>query len=323
VWDYIRRFSQFTDYRHRVLTIHQGKVYAMPINLSTICAFYGRYLTPTEARALIANDIAATGVANPTCLEEKAVSLIGRNLYEAFIRGYTRKQWQVDPRLLPPEIITRLPVRFNFNDRYFNDSYEGLPINGYSDVFQKMLNHSRIQVYTGVDFFDVRPAVHEKQLLIFTGAIDRFFDYRVGSLGWRTLDFEREVVPLDDFQGTSVMNYADEDIPFTRIHEFKHLHPERRYPPGHSLIYREYSRTCGRDDEPYYPINTAHDARIYEAYRGMAKQQPRVLFGGRLGTYRYVDMHQAIGASLKAFDNRVRPFFAADGVWQDDVMAAE
>jgi UDP-galactopyranose mutase len=310
VWDYASRFTTFTRYRHCVLTVHRGQVYTMPINLGTICAFFGHYFTPEEARRMIAAQAAAEGIAAPANLEEKAISLIGRPLYEAFVKGYTRKQWQTDPRLLPAGVIARLPVRFSFNPYYFADRYEGLPTDGYAALFRKMTSSPRIEVRLGLDFFDLRDQVHDGQLLVYTGPIDRFFDYRFGELGWRTLDFEKEVVPVDDYQGTSVLNYADEEVPYTRVHEFKHLHPERRYAPGKTLIYREYSRFAHRADEPYYPINTPRDQEVLSAYQRLAAQQARVIFGGRLGSYQYLDMHQAIGAALSTFKKKIVPFFA-------------
>ena len=310
VWNYLRRFTTFTNYRHRVLTVHNGQVYPMPINLGTICAFFGRYMSPAEARKLIEGQIAAEGVGDANNLEEKAVSLIGRPLYEAFIRGYTKKQWQTDPRRLPAGVITRLPVRFNFEPYYFADKYEGLPADGYTALFRRMLDSPRIDVLLGVDFFDVRDGLGPDRLVVYTGPIDRYFDYRLGELGWRTVDFEKEVVAVDDYQGAPVVNYADEEVPFTRVHEFKHLHPERRYNPGQTVIYREYSRFAARGDEPYYPINTARDRELSAAYGRLAARERNVLFGGRLGSYQYLDMHQAIGAALSDFRKKVVPFWA-------------
>jgi UDP-galactopyranose mutase len=308
IWDYLNRFTRFTSYRHRVLTVHQGKVYPMPINLGTICSFFGKYLTPSQARALVAEQAAqATGEA--ANLEEKAISLIGEPLYRAFIKGYTKKQWQTDPRELPANIITRLPVRFNFDAGYFADRFEGLPVDGFTAVFERMLGSHQITIFTGVDYFDVRHRLAPHQMIVYTGALDRYFDYRYGELGWRTLDFEKQVVAVDDYQGTSVLNYADEDVPYTRIHEFKHLHPERTYQPGKTVIYREYSRFAARSDEPYYPIATERDRKLLSAYKELADREPNVLFGGRLGSYKYLDMHQAIGAALKSFREDVAPFF--------------
>ena len=310
VWNYLRRFTAFTNYRHRVLTVHRGQVYPMPINLGTICAFFGRYMSPAQARELLEGQIAAERVTDAANLEEKAVSLIGRPLYEAFIRGYTKKQWQTDPRRLPAGVITRLPVRFNFEPYYFADKYEGLPADGYTALFRRLLGSPRIDVLLGVDFFDARAGLGPDQLVVYTGPIDRYFDYRLGELGWRTVDFEKEVVAVDDYQGAPVVNYADEEVPFTRVHEFKHLHPERRYTPGRTVIYREYSRFAARGDEPYYPINTSRDRELYAAYGRLAARERNVLFGGRLGSYQYLDMHQAVGAALAAFRKKVVPFFA-------------
>jgi UDP-galactopyranose mutase len=310
IWAYLHNFTRFTSYRHKVLTVHRGRVYPMPINLATICGFFERYMSPGEARALIDRQVAAEALSAPVNLEEKAISLVGRPLYDAFIKGYTKKQWQTDPKELPAGIITRLPVRFTFDSGYFSDRYEGLPVDGYTAVFKKMLDSPRIDLRLGVDFFEVRNSISSRQMVIYTGPIDRFFDFRAGELGWRTLDFEKEVIAVDDFQGTSVVNYADEDIPYTRIHEFKHLHPERKYRPGKTVVYREHSRSASRADEPYYPINTSRDKKCFEAYRAMADRVPNLVMGGRLGSYRYLDMHQAIGAALKTFRDTVVPFFA-------------
>lgn len=309
IWDYLHQFARFTSYRHRVLTVHRGKVYPMPIGLETICNFFDRYMSPAEARDLIARQVAAEHITDPANLEEKAISLIGRPLYEAFIRGYTKKQWQTDPRELPAGIITRLPVRFNFETGYFADRYEGLPVDGYTAIFEKMTASPLIDVRLGVDFFEVRNALSPHQLVVYTGPVDRYFDYKAGELGWRTLDFEKQVVDVDDYQGTSVVNYADEEVPYTRIHEFKHLHPERKYRPGRSVLYREYSRSATRADEPYYPINTGRDRAMFDDYKAMAEREPNFILGGRLGSYKYLDMHQAIGAALKTFRGRIVPFF--------------
>jgi UDP-galactopyranose mutase len=306
VWNYLRRFTAFTDYRHRVFTSYRDRVYAMPINLGTICQFFGRRLSPSQARALIAEQAAELAGRSPRNLEEKAISLIGRPLYEAFIRGYTAKQWQTDPRDLPEGVITRLPVRYNFDDRYFSDVYEGLPVEGYTMLFKKMLDHPLIDVRVGVDFFTLKQSLRAGLPVIYTGPIDRYFDFNEGELGWRTVDFEQETLAVGDFQGTAVMNYADEDVPFTRILEFRHFNPERQYTDEHTIIVREFSRSAQRDDEPYYPIDTAVDRSTYLRYRARAEAEPNVHFGGRLGTYRYWDMHQAIGAALKAYENEVQ-----------------
>lgn len=309
VWDYVNSFDRFTDYRHFVYTRHKGQIYQMPINLGTICSYFGRSFTPSEARALVTEQAGEISSA-PANLEEKAISLIGRPLYEAFIRGYTAKQWQTDPRELPADIITRLPVRYTFNSRYFSDKFEGLPSAGYTELFNAMVKSPNIMVFNKINYFDVLRQIPRSTPVVYTGPIDRFFEYREGALGWRTLDFEREVLEIPDYQGCAVLNYADEDVPFTRVHEFRHLHPERAY-GDKTVIFREYSRFAGTEEEPFYPINTARDRQSYDAYQKAATAEPNILFGGRLGTYRYLDMHQAIGAALKLWDQAIRPHFSS------------
>jgi UDP-galactopyranose mutase len=309
VVDYVKEFTDFNGYQHRVYSRYKGRIYPMPINLGTITTYFGQALTPDEARTLVAEQAAELGDAEPGNLEEKAISLIGRPLYEAFIRGYTAKQWQTDPRELDAGIITRLPVRYTFDNRYFNDTFEGLPLDGYSAWLRRMADHPLITVALDTDFFDLRDQVRDDQLVVYTGPLDRYFDFAAGELSWRTLDFETEVVPTGDYQGTSVMNYADEDVPYTRIHEFRHYHPERdHYPTDRSVIMREYSRFAQRDDEPYYPVNTAEDRKRLLAYRDLARGAGNTLFGGRLGSYKYLDMHMAIASALTAFENRIQPW---------------
>jgi UDP-galactopyranose mutase len=306
VWDFLKKFTDFNNYRHRVFTRHASRVYTMPINLLTINNFFGVDLTPAQARELIERQAAAEGISDPRNLEEKAISLIGRPLYEAFVRHYTAKQWEVEPRHLPVDIITRLPVRFNLNDFYFQDAYEGLPLIGYGELFRKMLSHQLIKVITRCDYFEVREELTRDAPIIYTGPIDRYFGYRFGELGWRTLDFEIERHDIDDFQGAAVVNYPDPDVKFTRIHEFKHLHPERRY-RRKTVIMREYSRFALKNDEPYYPIGRHEDKCRYDRYRKLTTLKKNIIFGGRLGTYRYLDMHQAIAAALRAYQTKVAP----------------
>jgi UDP-galactopyranose mutase len=311
VWAYVNRFTDFTPYQHRVFTVVKGRVYPMPINLGTICEYFGRHLSPAQARELVreqAGEIASEDAAN---LEEKAISLIGRPLYEAFVRGYTEKQWQTDPRELSPDIISRLPVRYTFDNRYFADRYEGLPVDGYTAWLERMAEHPLIDVRLGVDYFAVRDAIPAGVPVVYTGPLDRYFGYAEGELGWRTLDFEQEVLPVGDFQGTPVMNYGDSDVPWTRIHEFRHFHPERAsYPTDRTVIVREYSRAAGRGDEPYYPVNTPADREMLARYRARADAERDVLFGGRLGTYKYLDMHMAIASALTMVDNELAPRLA-------------
>ena len=311
VWEYANRFTDFTSYQHRVFSVYKGRVYPLPINLATICEYFGAVMSPDEARALIAEQAAEVPPGTAANLEQKAISLVGRPLYEAFFRGYTSKQWQTDPADLPAEVIARLPVRYTFNNRYFNDTFEGLPVDGYTAWLERMLDHPRIEVRVDTEFASQRGDLLGNVPIVYTGPLDEYFGYAAGDLGWRTLDFDLEVLPTGDFQGTPVMNYADSDIPFTRIHEFRHFHPERDwYPKDKTVIMREFSRFADRGDEPYYPINTPQDRERLLAYREMAAREPGVIFGGRLGTYKYLDMHMAIGSALSVYDNKVRPFFS-------------
>ncbi|HEY7009785.1 MAG TPA: UDP-galactopyranose mutase, partial [Jatrophihabitantaceae bacterium] len=227
VWQYVNRFTSFTGYRHHVFTKLGEQVYSMPINLGTICQFFGRSFTPGEARQLVERQAAELGDRVPENLEEKAVSLIGRDLYEAFIKGYTAKQWQTDPKLLPAEIITRLPVRYTFDNRYFNDVHEGLPIRGYTAWLEAMASSDRITVRLNTDFLAAKSSYAGSVPVVFTGPIDEYFDRQLGALSWRTIDLDTSTVDVPDYQGTSVMNYADEDVPYTRIIEPRHFHPER------------------------------------------------------------------------------------------------
>ena len=323
VWDYVNRFTTFTPYQHHVYTTFQGEVFPMPINLGTINQFQRAAYTPAEARAWVVEQAgqAQSSAREASNFEEKAISLIGRPLYEAFIKGYTAKQWQTDPRELAAEIISRLPVRYTYDNRYFSDTYEGLPTNGYTAWLEKMAEHPNITVALNADFFDESQPWHKAAVVgripvVYTGPVDRYFGFEHGDLSWRTLDFEKEVLPIGDFQGTPVMNYADEDVPFTRIHEFRHFHPERDYPDDKTVIMREFSRAAeqgpdGQGDEPYYPINTAQDRERLLAYRELATTEKNVLFGGRLGTYKYLDMHMAIGSALSMFRNQLQPYFAS------------
>lgn len=314
VWEYVNRFTDFTNYVHRVYTRHNGIVYPMPINLGTINQFFNAAYSPAEAKALIAEQAGELAGTDPQNLNDKGISLIGRPLYEAFIKHYTAKQWQTPPEELPASIISRLPVRYTYDNRYFNDKYEGLPVDGYAAWLERMAAHPNIEVHLNTDFFESGHEYSRENVLgqipvVYTGPVDRYFDYAEGDLSWRTIDLEEEVLPIEDFQGCSVMNYPDADVPFTRIHEFRHFHPERDYTKDATVIMREFSRFANKGDEPYYPVNTAVDREKLLAYRDLAKGEDNVLFGGRLGTYKYLDMHMAIASALSMFDNKIRPHF--------------
>lgn len=310
VWEYVNRFTTFTNYVHRVYTNHKSVVYPMPVNLGTINQFFQAAYSPDEARALIKEQAGEFDVKTAQNFEEKGIALVGRPLFEAFFRDYTAKQWQTDPHKLSGDIVSRLPVRYNYDNRYFNDTWEGLPTDGYTAWLERMAEHPNIEVKLNVDFFDESQPLNRKALvgqvpIVYTGPVDRYFDYAEGELSWRTLDFEQEVLQVGDFQGTPVMNYPDLDVPFTRIHEFKHFHPERKdvYPTDKTVIMREFSRFADKGDEPYYPVNTPADRDGLLGYRELQKGEKDVHFGGRLGTYQYLDMHMAIGSALSMWNN--------------------
>jgi UDP-galactopyranose mutase len=300
VWEYINRFTAFNTYRHKVLTLHGGKMYPMPIGLETINSFYGMLLRPFEAEAFIRAEAAKEGIQTPANLEEKAISLIGRPLYEAFIKGYTEKQWNKPARELPADIITRLPVRANYTFDYFNDPWQGLPLEGYGKLFDNLLRHKRIALKLGLDYADIAPSLPAACRVFYSGAIDEFFDYRLGALEWRSLDFAWEAQPYEDYQGTAVVNQADADVPFTRTHEYRHLHPERRYSDKGTVVVREYPKNFSRGDERYYPVNTPANQKLLAEYQQLAKERvPHVVFGGRLGGYKYLDMDATVAQALQ------------------------
>ncbi len=295
VWEYVSRFTKFTDYQHKVYTSHKGEVFPMPINLGTINAFFGTTLKPVEVEGFLA--ARRPVIERPANLEEKAISLVGEELYRAFIAGYTEKQWGRSPRDLPASIITRLPVRSSYDDSYFDDRYQGLPVDGYTPIFERLLTGADVE--TGVDFLADRDHWRARaHRVVYTGPIDAYFGYCHGRLNWRSVRFETRVLGTADSQGTAVMNYADIDVPYTRIHEPKHLHPERTCRADTTVVVREYSQVD--NDAPYYPVGTPEDNALLERYQALAAEDPRVRMGGRLAQYKYFDMHHVIAHALKA-----------------------
>ena len=315
VWEYVNRFTEFTDYVHRVYTTHNGEVFPLPTNLGTINQFFRAHYTPAEAKALIAEQAGELAGQDPQNLNDKGISLIGRPLYEAFIKNYTAKQWQTDPSELPASIINRLPVRFNYDNRYFKDTWEGLPKDGYTAWFERMIDDPRITVSLNTDFFDESQPFNKTALnaagvpVVYTGPVDRYFDYELGDLQWRTVDFKEVRYDEDDHFGCPVMNFADADVPYTRAIEFKNFNPERHDSQNHerTVVWEEYSRFAERGDEPYYPINTEADRELYARYVELEQTVPNTVFGGRLGTYKYYDMHQVIDTALTAYQEQIHP----------------
>ena len=296
VWQYLQRFTRFMPYTNRVKTTARGRVYSLPINLLTINQFFGKTFSPDEARAFI-EEQADLSIEDPQNFEEQALRFVGKDLYETFFRGYTIKQWGCSPTLLPAYILKRLPVRFNYDDNYFFHKYQGMPEHGYTAIVEQILDHELIQVHLETLFS--RSQAGDYEHVFFSGAIDAWFEYELGRLGYRTLDFE-EIRAEGDFQGCAVMNYGDEDVPYTRISEHKYFSPWETH--DKTICYREFSRACELEDIPYYPIRLVEEKAMLEKYVAMAKQEKNISFIGRLGTYRYLDMDVTIGEALTTAD---------------------
>ena len=299
VWNYIQRFGQFMPYVNRVKTIAKGKVYSLPVNLHTINQFFNVALRPNEARALI-EEKANHEIIEPKSFEEQALKFVGNELYEAFFKGYTLKQWGTDPQNLPASILKRLPLRFNYDDNYFNHKYQGMPEHGYTEIVQAMLSHPNISVTLGQKLTrDEVRARSDVSHVFYSGPIDAWFDFANGRLGYRTLDFERGEAE-GDYQGGAVVNYGDQEVPFTRISEHKHFAPWETHES--TVYFKEYSRACGEQDIPYYPIRLVEEKNMLSEYVDLAKREPNITFVGRLGTYRYLDMDVTIKEALEVAD---------------------
>lgn len=292
VWDYVNRFAAFMPYRNRVKTTSQGQVFSLPINLHTINQYFRQVLRPDEARAFIAAK-ADTSITEPRTFEEQALRFVGVELYEAFLKGYTIKQWGVHPSELPASILKRLPVRFNYDDNYFFHRFQGIPKDGYTPMVEAILDHPGITVHLNRSFARGEAAGYDH--VFYSGPIDGWFGHEFGRLGYRTLDFERFTAE-GDWQGCAVMNYGDQDVPWTRITEHKHFAPWESH--AGSVLYREYSRACEPDDIPYYPIRMVEEKAMLAAYVEQARAETGVTFVGRLGTYRYLDMDVTIREAL-------------------------
>lgn len=292
VWDYVNRFARFLPFQNRVKTTSQGRVYSLPVNLLTINQFFGTTLRPDEARAFI-EEKADTSIADPQTFEEQALRFVGPELYEAFFKGYTEKQWGCSPTELPASILKRLPVRFNYDDNYFFHRFQGMPEDGYTAMIAAILDHPGITVELDTPY---APAMaQEADHTFWSGPLDGYFDYCLGRLGYRTLDFERFTYQ-GDYQGCAVMNYGDRDVPHTRITEHKHFSPWETHEG--SVCYREYSRAAEPGDIPYYPIRMVEEKELLAQYVALAEATKGVTFVGRLGTYRYLDMDVTIREAL-------------------------
>ena len=294
VWNYVNQYTEFKPYINRVKTTSQGRVFSLPINLLTINQYFNKTLSPAEAKAFI-QSIADNTIEVPQSFEEQAMKFVGKDLYEAFFKGYTIKQWGVSPAELPASILKRLPVRFNYDDNYFNHKYQGMPKEGYTPIIEALLSHANIQTHLNT-LFKAEQA-NEFDHVFYTGPIDAWFNYEEGRLGYRTLDFVREDHD-GDYQGCAVMNYGDQDVAYTRISEHKHFAPFETH--DQTVIFKEYSRECTEDDIPYYPIRLVNEKAMLNVYIEKAKAQTNVSFLGRLGTYRYLDMDVTIAEALDA-----------------------
>ena len=295
VWEYINQFAEFNNYINSPIAIYKDELYNLPFNMNTFSKMWD-IRTPQEAKAMIEKQVKESGITEPKNLEEQALSLGGRDVYEKLIKGYTEKQWGRDCKDLPAFIIKRLPFRFTYDNNYFNDRYQGIPIGGYTAIVEKMLEGCDVK--TGVDFFRLRkeePDIAEK--IIFTGMIDEYFDYKLGALEYRSVRFETEVLDCDNYQGNAVVNYTEREVPYTRIIEHKHFEFGKQ---PKTVISREYSSEWNVGMEPYYPVNDEKNNALFARYKELADQEENVIFGGRLGNYKYYDMDKVIEAALEA-----------------------
>ncbi|WP_426355790.1 UDP-galactopyranose mutase [Latilactobacillus sakei] len=305
IWEYINQFAEFNRYTNSPVANYKGEIYNLPFNMNTFSKLWG-VVTPDEAAAKIAEQRQVLGDKEPENLEEQAISLIGTDIYQKLIKGYTEKQWGQKATDLPAFIIRRLPVRLTYDNNYFNDTYQGIPIGGYTQIIEKMLDNDLIEVETGVDFFDKKQEyIDQYDKVIFTGMIDQFFDYQLGELEYRSLRFETEEKDVDNYQGNAVVNYTDAETPYTRIIEHKHFEFGKG-DKNKTIVTKEYPANWSRGDEPYYPINNDKNNRLYKSYRDLAETEPKVVFGGRLGQYRYYDMHQVIHAALQVVKDELK-----------------
>lgn len=305
VWDYINQFTEFNNYINQVVANYKGELYNLPFNMNTFYQMWG-VKTPEEAVAKIEEQKSKAGISgNPKNLEEQAISLIGTDIYHKLIKGYTEKQWGRKATELPSFIIRRLPVRYTFDNNYFNHRYQGVPVDGYTAIFDKMLDSDLIDVQTGVDFFnDKELFLEEFPKVVYTGMIDQFFDYSFGELEYRSVRFETETIKSDNIQGNAVINYTDAETPYTRVMEWRHF--DKKADEGYTILTKEFPQNWDRAKEAYYPVNDEKNSGIFKKYNDETKKYPNVIFGGRLGNYQYYDMDQVFGVALKAVEKEFK-----------------
>ena len=291
IWDYVNQFAEFNNYINSPVAVYGDELYNLPFNMNTFSKMWG-IKTPDEAKEIIAKQIAELNIDEPANLEEQALKLVGRDVYEKLIKGYTQKQWGRECTELPAFIIKRLPLRFTYDNNYFNDRYQGIPVDGYTAMVEKMLEGTEVRLST--DYFDVKDEI-EADKVIYTGMIDSYYDYKLGVLEYRSVRFETEKLDCENYQGNAVVNYTAADVPYTRIIEHKHFNFGKQ---PVTVISREYSSEWKQGDEPYYPVNNDRNNDLYEQYKKLAESEGNVIFGGRLGQYKYYDMDKVIAAAL-------------------------
>jgi UDP-galactopyranose mutase len=304
VWNFVNRFSKWIPYEHKVYSSSRNEIFSLPINLATIEKFADRNLTPDEAKFWIMNATSSAPL-DPKNFEELAISSVGLEIYERLFKGYSIKQWGSPPSKIQSNVFKRLPIRFDYNNNYFSDDFQALPSNGYGEFLETLANHENIEIMTGVKHRGIDQK--DGTPLIFTGPIDSYFKHSFGVLPWRTLDFEVTILNRHQIQDYPVLNYPDIDVPWTRIHEYKHFPTERQHKAGLTVVAKEFSRTAEWSDEPYYPIEGELSRATLLKYREVAKQEQDVLFAGRLGSFKYFDMHMAIASAMSYFESWVVP----------------
>lgn len=293
IWDYVNNFAEFNNYINSPVARYKDELYNLPFNMNTFSKMWG-IVTPQEAKDIIAAQIADLNITEPKNLEEQALSLVGKDVYEKLVKGYTEKQWGRDCKELPAFIIKRLPLRFIYDNNYFNDRYQGIPVGGYTKIVEKLLDGTEVRL--GVDYLEHRNEYDSiAHKIVYTGMIDQFYDYRLGVLEYRSVRFETEKLDIENYQGNAVVNYTDREVPYTRIIEHKHFEFGKQ---PVTIISKEYSSEWKKGDEPYYPVNNEKNNGLYEQYRELSKKDNKVIFGGRLGGYKYYDMDKVIAAAL-------------------------
>ncbi len=303
IWDYVNRFGKFNNYINRVKINNSKGIFSMPINLHTINQYFKKKFSPKQAKLFLKSQ--TKKVNNINNFEDKAISMLGKDLYKDFLHGYTIKQWGISPKKIPESVLKRLPVRFNYNDNYYNDIYQGVPIDGYTSLVKNILQHKSINVKLSLNFKKVDIKRYSK--IFYTGPIDEYFNYKYGKLNYRTVYWKKKTFNVNDFQGSAVINYNNPKIPYTRVIEYKHFSPQEK--SKKTVVYYEYSKKTEKKDTPYYPVRFVDDKKKLEKYFKEASLLKNIFFLGRLGTYRYLDMHNVIGESLNFFKKNKKKLF--------------